>query len=109
MSATTPMPVTLLAFKPTHKGALRGFCKVRIGKALVIHDALLMISHGKAWINLPGKPRVDASGTAMRDENNKALFSPVMEWSDRATTDRFSAAVVEQIRIAHPDALADAS
>ena len=36
--------------------------------------------------------------------DDKPAFEPVAEWRDRETADRFSAAVVEMVRAAHPDA-----
>ncbi len=38
MTAVPPMPVVLLGFKAIAKGSLRGFAKIRIGRALIVSD-----------------------------------------------------------------------
>jgi DNA-binding cell septation regulator SpoVG len=49
-------------FVPLERGALCGFADLELDSGLVIHDARLMESSGKRWVNLPGKP----SSTAIR-------------------------------------------
>ena len=44
------MPVVLLDWKPIIKGALRGFARVRLGRALVIHDIPVLSSNWRAWV-----------------------------------------------------------
>ncbi len=95
------MPVTLLGWKPVAKGSLRGFAKVRLGRALVINDIPVLQSNGKAWASMPGKPLVDRDRQPMRDNKGKARFSPILEWADRDASDRFSSAVVEAITREH--------
>jgi hypothetical protein len=102
------MPVALLAWKPITKGSLRGFARVRLGKALIIHDVPVLSSNGRAWVALPGKLVINVEGTVARDEKGKQRYIPILEWADRAAGDRFSAAVLAAIRAEHPDALADA-
>lgn len=105
----TTMPVVLLGWRPLTKGNLRGFAKVRLGRALVINDIPVLNSSGKAWASMPGKPLVDRDGQPMRDSRGKARFSPVLEWSDRDSSDRFSAAVVEAIARKHGAAALEAA
>jgi len=95
------MPVVLLGWRPMAKGSLRGFAKVRLGRALVINDIPVLQSNGKAWASMPGKPLVDRDGQPMRDNRGKARFAPILEWSDRDAGDRFSAAVVEAVTREH--------
>jgi hypothetical protein len=103
------MPVALLDWKPITKGALRGFARVRLGCALVIHDIPVLCSNGRAWATLPSKPIIGADSTVARDEKGKTRYAPILEWADRAAADRFGAAVLAAIRAEHPNALADAS
>ena len=103
------MPVALLDWKPITKGALRGFARVRLGRALVIHDIPVLCSNGRAWATLPGKPIIGADGTVVRDDKGKTRHAPILEWADRATADRFGAAVLAALRTEHPNALVDGS
>ncbi len=53
---------------------------------------------------MPSKPRLDASGAAMRDARGKILYSPQIEWEDRESRDRFSASVIQAVETMHPGA-----
>jgi DNA-binding cell septation regulator SpoVG len=100
------MPITLLEWKPRVKGALRGFAKVRLGRGLLIHEVpVLAGKNGRGWAALPGRPILNADGSAARDAEGKQRYAPIMEWADRATSDRFTAAVIAAILAEHPDAL----
>jgi hypothetical protein len=99
--------VALLEFRPFVRGTLRGFCKIRIGKSLVINDVSVHTSHGKHWASLPGKPLLSGDGTALRDAEGKIRYVPMLEWSSRDARDAFSAAVVEAVRAEHPGAFAE--
>jgi hypothetical protein len=92
----------LLNFKPVAKNSLRGFAAVELPIGLRILDIPVLVSHGKVWAALPGKPQLDQDGRHKRDANGKAAYSPVLEWKDRDLANRFSDAVVELVRAAHP-------
>ena len=96
-----PMPLSLLGWKPVAKGALLGFAKVRLGKALIVNDVPVLQSNGKFWASMPGKPVVDRDGQPMRDAKGKPRFSPILEWEDRAAQSRFSDAVVAAVQAEH--------
>jgi hypothetical protein len=101
MSATSPaaaMPVVLLDWKPLAKGSLRGFARVKLGATLVINDIPVLISNGRAWASLPSKPLVGKDGVAIRDGSGKQRYAPILEWSIRESSDRFSSAVVDAVR-----------
>ena len=63
-SSTGAMPVVLLEWKPIAKGSLRGFAAVRLGRSLVIRDLATLHRNGRAWVGFPGKPIINADGTA---------------------------------------------
>ncbi len=115
MSTTTrvhdaaPMPITLLGWRPFVKGGLRGFARVRLGKSLTINDVPIMFSHGRAWAAMPGKPVIGADGVAQRDERGRQRYAAILEWADRATSTRFSDAVIAAIKREHGDAALDES
>lgn len=98
--------MSLEAFRPLAKGALRGFATVRLPIGLTIADIPVCVSHGKAWAALPSKPVLDRDGRHV-EENGKRKYAPILQWSDRGTSDRWSAAVVALVRQQYPDALDD--
>src|SRR3954469_4604938 len=94
----------LEAFKPIVKGALRGFATVRLPNGLTIADCPICTSNGRTWASLPSKPILDREGQHI-EEGGKKKYVPILTWADRATADRWSAAVVDLVRQHHPDAL----
>lgn len=99
-----PMQVSLIDWRAFRKNSLLGFASVRLG-ALLIRDLTVHAANGKRWVGLPAKPRLAAGGDVMKDERGKALYTPVLEWSNRDTADRFSNAVIAAISREHPGAV----
>jgi hypothetical protein len=105
-ASTAMLPVTLLAWRPMVKGALRGFATIQLGRSLKIADVSVFSSNGKLWASFPSKPLI-GEGKALLDEHGKQRYAPFMEWLDKQTADRFSAAVVAAVQAGHgPEALA---
>ena len=98
----TAMPVSLVEWKKLEKNTLRGFAKIRIGKALIVRDVGVHCSNGKRWASLPSKPIVQADGTAKRGDNGKIQYVPILEWGDRETSDNFSEGVIAAIEAQYP-------
>lgn len=99
----TAMPVALLDWKKVEKNTLRGFAKVRMGKALIVRDVSVHCSHGKRWASLPSKPITGPDGLPKKDESTgKIVYVPIMEWADRETADSFSEGVIQAIEAKHP-------
>ena len=96
------MPVALLEWKKVEKNSLRGFAKVRLGKALIVRDVMVHCANGKRWASLPSKPIVQADGTAKRGDNGKIQYVPILEWGDRETSDNFSEGVIAAIEAQYP-------
>lgn len=104
-SATGGMPVILLAWKAVWKGSLRGFATIQLGRSLKITDVSVLSSNGKLWASLPSKPLI-SDGKALLDDRGKQRYVPIIEWTSKQASDRFSAAVVAAIRAEHgPEAL----
>lgn len=103
MSASGPMPVVLIEWRPLVKGHLLGFAKIQLG-ALKISDVAVLCNTGRKWCNLPSKPMMDQDGTAKRDDGGKIKYVPLLEWSNKDTADRFSVSVIAAILEKHPDA-----
>jgi hypothetical protein len=50
---------------------------------------------------------IDMEGRALRDDNGKIRFAATIRWATRDLSDTWSAAVVELVLSAHPNALDD--
>jgi hypothetical protein len=98
----------LLSFKPIGKSGLAGFASVELGIGLRLFD-IPVFSDGQngPWAGLPRKPQLDRERRQRLDINGKPAFEAVAEWRDRQTGTRFSEAVVELVRHAHPDLFED--
>jgi hypothetical protein len=48
---------------------------------------------------------IDRDGAALKDQNGKDRYSPIIELTSREIRARFSNAVVEALQQAHPEAL----
>jgi hypothetical protein len=94
----------LVSWKPLIKGALRGFATLELPIGLKLIDCPILIGRDGPWASLPSKPQVDKEGRQKVDVNGKRAFEPVLEWRDRALSDRFSDAVVALVRAEHPHA-----
>jgi hypothetical protein len=99
----------LVEWRALRKNSLRGFATVELPPGLVIGDVAVGASHGRAWALLPSKPMLDAAGLALRDEEGKVRYSPMLRWRDENLRSRWSDAVVSLVRAEHPGALLDES
>lgn len=99
------IPVTLLSWRPLNRNSLRGFASVRVGASLKINDvAVHRHANGKAWAQMPSKPVITHEGTVKRGPDGKIVYSPMLEWTDRGASDRFSEAVIAAIEAGNPGA-----
>ena len=72
--------------------------------AEIIHSLKLMIGPaGKRWVGMPDVKRRDRTDQAMLDANGKAIWDPIIEFTNRDARDRFNAMILEALRIAHPE------
>lgn len=98
--------IEIVEWKSMRRNSLLGFATVRLRMGLIIADITIHSSNGKRWASLPSRPMVDRDGNAMRDRaTGKIRYSPILNWSDRDTADRFSAAVITALEAAHPQDL----
>jgi hypothetical protein len=109
LASPLPLPerprMRLVAWKPMRKGDLIGFATVELPIGLKLIDCPVLIGPRGRWASLPSKPQIDRDGRQKTDTNGRAVYAPVLEWRDRGLADRFSAAVVELVLQAHPEAL----
>ena len=98
--------ITLVDWKLLACNTLRGFATVALPSGLTIRDVAVHTSNGKSWASLPSKPILGSDGVAQRDQNTgKIRYTPLLEWPDRATSDRFSTAVIDAVEAKHPGAV----
>jgi hypothetical protein len=84
-------------FTALEKGALRGFADLALDSGMVIHDAMLLESNGKCWVNLPSKPQLDANKNPRMGDNGKPLYTPIISIPDKARRELFSANALSAI------------
>lgn len=96
------MPVALLSWRSVKRNTLRGFAEVRIGKSLKVSDVAVHAGNGKRWASLPSRPQLDKDGVAMRDDQHRIKYAPVVQWTEKDAADRFSEAVIQAVEAAHP-------
>jgi hypothetical protein len=95
----------LRSWRPLVRGSLRGFAAVTLLSMIEIDEVAVHVSGGRAWASLPARPMIDGARQALRDDRGKIRYVAPIRWRTRDLADRFSAAVVELVRAAHPGAL----
>jgi hypothetical protein len=101
-----PRRMTLRSWKPMRRGSLIGFAAISLPVGLEIDDIPVLITNGKAWAALPGRPVITHDGrVAKLRGSSKNQYVTFLRWRDRALSTAFSERVVELVRRAHPDAL----
>jgi hypothetical protein len=97
--------ISLLEWKPMRRNTLVGFGTIRVEAiGLTISDVSVHEKNGSRWASLPSKAMVDRDGMVMRGDDGKVRYSPILQWRDRRTAERFSHALIEALLAAHPDA-----
>jgi DNA-binding cell septation regulator SpoVG len=91
---------------PLRQDALRGFVSIELPIGLVIEDCPVLVRNNGAWAALPSKPMLDRESRRAKPDG-EPQYAAIMKWRDRELRDRFSQAVIELARAAHPDVLED--
>ncbi len=97
-----------VGFKRLERGSLQGFADVQLDSGLVLLGCTLHRSNGKAWVNPPGRPQLDAEKKPIV-ENGKIAYAPVIEFVDTKTRFKWSAQAVAAIEEYQSKAPAEAS
>jgi hypothetical protein len=84
---------------------LRGFADLQLPNGLRIYGCPVMFLHGRAWAMFPARRQISRDGHVIKVDG-KTQYMPCIEWSDRATADRFSTVVVALVRAHEPNAFA---
>jgi DNA-binding cell septation regulator SpoVG len=96
--------VILKDWRPYASGALRGYVKIELDIGLVIPGIRVLVGSNGPFVIMPEQP-VLQDGKLKRDVNGKPVYAPTVQWKDRATGDKFSAAVIKLLLAKYPDAL----
>jgi hypothetical protein len=100
--------VTILDWKPVRRNTLCGFACVMIERINLRIDDVAVPQKGTArWASLTSRPLLDRGGAVLRDEAGTIKYASILQWADRKTADRFSAAVVTELLSRHADAFND--
>ncbi len=106
MSAPPNTP-WILDWRSIRKGQLLGFVQVPLSSGMLLSDVAVMNGSSGTWVSPPAKPRLDKDGAALRDQNGKILYTPVVEFASKELRDKFSSAVIAALKARHPEALAE--
>ena len=85
-------------FKALRSNTPRGFCTVP-ELHLKIIDLSVHEKNESRWVGLPAKAQIGRDGTVRKDDRGKVAYTPVLEFTDKATrsafSDRVSASLLE--------------
>ena len=91
-------------WRPMRKGSLLGFARIELPSGMILHDVTILTGEKGPWASPPSKPMIDRDGVAMKDANTgRVRYSPLIEFASKEIRDRFSVAVIEGLRAAHPE------
>jgi hypothetical protein len=71
---------------------------------MVNSDVTILSGERGPWASPPSKPQIDHDGTVLKDQNSKIRYTPIIAFKDRETRDKWSTAVIDALRPAHPEA-----
>jgi hypothetical protein len=97
----------ILDWRPVVKGSLRGFANVQFPSGTILLDVRLMHTRDW-WVAPPSRPMIGRDGTVLRDANGNILYSEIIEFASKEIRNRWSAAIVDALRAAHPEVFEDA-
>ncbi len=100
--------VKCLAWRPCERHTLKGFADFYISAiSLSVKDCAIHERNGKAWVQLPAKPRLDKDRNLVRDPHTgKIEYTKILGFEDRAQADAFRDAAIAALMKREPDALA---
>lgn len=92
-------------WRPMRRNSLIGFVRVELHSGMIVSDVAIHTSDRGAWASPPAKPMLGPDGVALKDDQGKIRYALVIEFRSKEVRSRFSAAVIEALRAAHPEAL----
>lgn len=102
------MTTTIIkSFVAIRKNSLRGFATVQLPSGMIVADVAVLVTEGRPWASPPSKPMLDRDGSVLRDDAGKVRYAPIISFASKEIRDRFSAAIIDAMTIAHPGELAE--
>jgi hypothetical protein len=86
MTATLTRTFAISDWRPFVKNTLRGFFTITTPSGMVIHGCTLHCKNDARWVGMPAQKFTKDDGSTS--------YTPVIEFVDRATADRFRDAVL---------------
>jgi hypothetical protein len=97
---------TIEELRPVAKpGVLRGWVTVLQPSGQRIHDCGVYCKDGRWWVSPPSKPRIGRDGQQMKDAAGKLRWDPLVSFASRELESKWSNAVLDALRQAHPHTL----
>jgi DNA-binding cell septation regulator SpoVG len=97
--------VKIRKWAPYRSGAALGFIDVELPSGMIFIGLRLMTGKRGPWVAMPAQRQLGREGNPRRDANGKAIFSQIIKFRNRATANKFAAALLEALRRECPDAL----
>jgi hypothetical protein len=93
-------------FRRLAKNTLRGFVRARFPPRIIIAEISIHVgADGKAWASPPSRPMLDRDGAAMRDQDGKVRWQPLMTFASGKIRNAWSQHVIDALLSLFPDAL----
>src|SRR5262245_21293504 len=94
--------------KPLRSNTLVGFCTITIPELhLKIIDLSVHEKNESRWVGLPAKAQITRDATVRKDDRGKVAYTPVLEFTDKATRSAFSERVIASLLEFAPAAFDD--
>ena len=77
---------------------------VELPSGMVLLDVTILTGERGPWASPPSKPMVGRDGIVLTDNNGKTKYSPIIEFASKEIREKFSNAVIDALRAAHPEA-----
>jgi len=84
-----PEEIVIGNWRPCSKRSLVGFFSAKLPSGMVLHDLMLHERNGSRWISFPAREWVNGGG--------EKKYVRLVEFTDRATADRFRDAVLSSL------------
>lgn len=98
------MSFRILDFRSLRKNSLLGFAKVELPSGLIISDVTILTGERGPWASPPSKAMIGTDGAALRADNGKIRYSPLIEFSSRKVRNAWSNSVIKALQTSHPEA-----
>jgi hypothetical protein len=106
-SASGRSGIVIENWTPIEKNTLRGFVRAKMPSGVVFHDCSVHQQNGAWWVSPASKPMVGRDGMQMKDQAGKPLYTPVVSFGSKELRDKFSTAILDALRAAHPEVFDD--